>query len=601
MADVTVDVECYQNYFLVVFKGVKGSRKTLAFDMYNDSELNCRAIIHVLENNRTIGFNSINYDLPMITLALSGASNMCLKSASDAIIQCDLKPWQFEKRYGIRVPYHLWEHVDLIEVAPGVATSLKLYGGRMHSKRLQDLPIDPTDYIMPEQCVQLREYCVNDNDTTADLWNKLQSAVSLRGELSERYGLNLMSKSDAQIAEAVIKQAVEAKAGFKVKRSDAPANWEFKYTKPTWLKSFVMPQLNEALASVEAATFKLSDKNVVVMPDELSDLKISIGNSVYRMGIGGLHSSESAVSHYSDDKYVLRDHDVASYYPASILNQGLYPSATGEAFIDIYRAIRDERIEAKRAGDKSRADSLKITLNGTYGKLGSPYSFLFAPHLMIQVTITGQLALLKLIELIEMREIPVISANTDGIVIKCPRHMEGEVNRLIKHWESVTGYETEETRYKSVHSRDVNNYVAIKEDGSVKTKGVFGFSGLMKNPANEICAEAVVAYLKDNIPVEKTVEACSDVRKFLTVRTVKGGAVHEGRYIGKVIRWYYTTDATEPIVYKTNGNQVPRTDMNVRTLMELPDDNLPPADLNRTWYIKEALSMLSQLGLDKPV
>lgn len=64
--------------------------------------------------------------------------------------------------------------------------------------------------------------------------------------------------------------------------------------------------------------------------------------------------------------------------------------------------------------------TFKIVLNGTFGKLGSKYSFLYSPNLMIQVTITGQLALLMLIEALEAAGISVVSANTDGIVSRCP-------------------------------------------------------------------------------------------------------------------------------------------------------------------------------------
>lgn len=60
----------------------------------------------------------------------------------------------------------------------------------------------------------------------------------------------------------------------------------------------------------------------------------------------------------------------------------------------------------------------KIQINGTFGKTGSPYSVLFAPTMLIQTTITGQLSLLMLIEWHEIYGIPVISANTDGVVIK---------------------------------------------------------------------------------------------------------------------------------------------------------------------------------------
>ena len=59
----------------------------------------------------------------------------------------------------------------------------------------------------------------------------------------------------------------------------------------------------------------------------------------------------------------------------------------------------------------------------------------------------------------------------------------------------LTGFKTENTQYRAIHSRDVNNYVAVKTDGKAKTKGEFATTGLMKNPSNQVCVDAVVEYL----------------------------------------------------------------------------------------------------------
>ena len=56
-------------------------------------------------------------------------------------------------------------HIDLMEVAFGDG-SLKLYGGRLHSKRLQDLPIAPDSHISDEDRSLLVRYCENDHDTS---------------------------------------------------------------------------------------------------------------------------------------------------------------------------------------------------------------------------------------------------------------------------------------------------------------------------------------------------------------------------------------------------------------------------------------------------
>jgi hypothetical protein len=109
------------------------------------------------------------------------------------------------------------------------------------------------------------------------------------------------------------------------------------------------------------------------------------------MGIGGLHSSEQRQALVSDSDHVLIDRDVTSYYPAIILEGNLSPLHLRErdAFIRVFRSIVQRRVEAKKKGDSVVANALKIVANGSFGKLGSRYSVLYSPHLMIQVTLTG--------------------------------------------------------------------------------------------------------------------------------------------------------------------------------------------------------------------
>ena len=78
------------------------------------------------------------------------------------------------------------KHIDLIEVAVGDC-SLKIYGGRLNSKRMQDLPIAPEQEILPEQREELRLYCLNDLDTTIDLFNALEGQLSIREQMEKIY------------------------------------------------------------------------------------------------------------------------------------------------------------------------------------------------------------------------------------------------------------------------------------------------------------------------------------------------------------------------------------------------------------------------------
>ena len=438
----------------------------------------------------------------------------------------------------------------------------------------------------------IRPYCINDLDTTIDLYRKLEAQIKLRSEMSAEYGVDLRSKSDAQIAEAVIRSEIEKRKGKKVYRPEFPPDYKFKYNVPDFV-GFATDQLRAVLDTVRSADFTLTEKGDVAEPEAIGNLKFTFGSTTYQMGIGGLHSCESTVSHVADDEYMLCDRDVTSYYPNIILNQKLYPKHLGTDFLDVYKTIVDRRVAAKRAGDKVTDAALKITINGSFGKFGSKWSVLFSPNLLIQTTVTGQLALLMLIEGLELAGIPVVSANTDGIVIKCHRADHQMMVDVITAWEQRTSFNTEETQYTALYSRDVNNYIALKPNGTYKGKGAFSEAGLSKNPTNEICVMAAVDYVQFGIPVETTIRSCQDVRKFITVRNVTGGAVRGDKFLGRAVRWYYAIASKMCITYKTNGNKVPKSD-GTKSLMAL--GNRLPEDIDYTWYIKETTDILKDIA-----
>lgn len=261
--------------------------------------------------------------------------------------------------------------------------------------------------------------------------------------------------------------------------------------------------------------------------------------------------------------------------------------------VEILAELESLRQELEHA--ETRASVGKIACNGSFGKFGSRYSALYSPELLIQVTLTGQLALLMLIEMLEFEEcIEVISANTDGLVIKCPADRLDMLDAVVWEWEARTGFETEETRYRALYSRDVNNYLAVKVDGKVKGKGAFAPTTLAKNPQAPICTEAVVRYLVDATPVETTIRGCSDVAQFVVVRQVKGGAIDQGgRYLGKAVRWYYSTDVDGPLRYKVNNYTVAGSEGG-RALMTLTDHRPEDIDLER--YIQMSKDILKEIG-----
>ena len=583
---VIVDIECFPNYFLIAAMNLTDN-SLQTFDMTSDTSLDCERIESFLSQNEIITFNGNRYDIPMLRLALKGANCEKLKKANDNIITNNMTSWQFENEYNLP-PFEI-NHIDLIEICPGKA-SLKSYGSRWHCEKLQDLPYEPGKILSKEEMYLLKTYCINDLLITKVLFEKLIPQIDLRRKLSNQYKIDLRSKSDAQIAEAVIKAELQRK-GYPIGKANPPNS--FKYQVPEFIK-FITKGFNEALNILSTKDFVVTNAGQTEMPKELLTLQLKLGSSIYQLGMGGLHSTEKSVYHIADNKTLLVDMDVTSYYPSIILNQKLFPPQLGEGFLKVYREIVDTRLKAKSEGDMITSDALKITINGSFGKLGSKYSSLFAPALMVQVTVTGQLSLLMLIEKLEIAGIPVVSANTDGIVIKCQKNMEEQMLAIVKWWEDVTGFNMERSDYTALYSRDINNYIATKENGKTKVKGCFKPGDWQKNPQNEICNEAVIQYLLTGVDFIDTLKSTKDITKFLTIRMVKGGAVKNGKELGKAIRWYYAINDRTTINYKDSGNIVPRT-YGAKPLMDLPKDF--PVDLNYDWYIEECKDLVCDLGL----
>jgi len=592
---VSVDIEVLPNYFLVSFKKREGG-EPLEIEMHGTlsklQSLQKSKMNSTMKKYTTFGFNSKNFDLPLINAALDGANCKALHKMAGTMIKNRMPDWLVYRDF--EITKRNYDHIDVSEPAPAVLISLKNYGTRIGSKRLQEFYLDPNLPIESKEIPAFRSYCINDLDTTIDLYNAIEDRIKLRISMSDEYGLDLRSKSDAQIAEAVICSELE-KVGVTPVKPNFSRTYKPTYKAPNYIQ-FESPELQELVHEIESIEFDLADNGAVKLPKNLSNRKIVIGDTKYKMGIGGLHSQEKSLSVVSNETHVMRNADFSSYYPFIIILLGLAPKHLGKKFLTIYERIVRRRLKAKAEGDKLVADSLKITINGSFGKFGSKYSKLYSPDLLLATTITGQLTLLMLIEQLEFNGIPVVSANTDGLEYFCPRDKVELAETIIFDLELVTGYEMDSGEYKALHAANVNNYVAVY-DNEVKAKGIYAKTTLSKGRSTPIVFTAIREYLGKGIKLHDTINRCKDVNEFIAARTVKGGAVWKDEYLGKMVRWYYSKDGTS-IHYKSNGNLVPKTGEGngVKPMMDLTEDI--PKDLDINWYVDEAIKKLKDLGVD---
>jgi hypothetical protein len=565
------------------------TEKIIDFELYDNHPIDSKKLAAILRQHTTLGFNSSNYDLPVIVAALRGDTNAQIKQLSDDIINA-AQLWQVLKKHKITIPSS-FDHIDIMPIPIGQA-SLKIYGGRLHAPKLQDLPIEPNSLINASQRAVLREYCHNDLHTTRILYDVIRPQIELREQMGKQYGgIDLRSKSDAQIAESVIKHELEAK-NIDCTRPTMKISTTYKYKKPSHI-TFANQVFNDLVMMIESVQFTLNDNGQISLPPELLN-KITFNSAEYQLGIGGIHSCESSQAVIAKDDELLFDVDVASYYPYLIIDGKYYPKHLTPEFLTVYESIVNRRIEAKRKKDTVTADSLKITVNGSFGKFGSKYSFLYSPDLLINTTLTGQLTLLMLIERITLAGGTVKSANTDGIVILCKKDNVQSIKDAVTMFELDTIFNMEYTEYRALYSINVNNYLAVKPNGTTKGKGQFAIGGLAKNPTNTISVKAAIAYLTKQTPIKDTILHCQDIRDFITLRTVQGGAIKDGVLLGKAIRWYHSTSEQGAIHYAKNNNKVPKSD-GAKPVMNYPDSL--PDDIDYQFYINEAKNIIKSCGV----
>ncbi len=376
-----LDIENLYDFFQIKIR--EGDHIHSQFCMYPGVEsMDLQALANILARTTIYTFNGNHYDIPMLTLALHGAPQAMLKEANDRVIMHGMKSWQFYDFYGITVPDYI-DHVDLFDVAPGVAISLKMYAGRLHAPTIQDIPVPFDTPIEPLQRWMVSLYCDNDLEVTGLLRDGLKDRIALRAAMGKQYGVELRSKSDAQIAEAVIKSQLN----FNPQRRFIPHGYSFKYEPPHYIR-FATPQLQQLLEIARTADFIVSDKEQAIamglpedtlrtgvqIPKQLHGLDIRINQGVYRIGIGGLHSQETSVNYTTQPGvHKLVDVDVKSYYPSLILGMDMYPEQIGPAFSAIYRNIYDRRLEAKlRVSEiQCKLTELKARLQGLKNAQGS--------------------------------------------------------------------------------------------------------------------------------------------------------------------------------------------------------------------------------------
>ena len=194
-----------------------------------------------------------------------------------------------------------------------------------------------------------------------------------------------------------------------------------------------------------------------------SCLNVVINGFRFDFGVGGLHGSlESKVVRSSEEDKII-DADVKSFYPNMAISNRIYPLHLGDTFCKIYKDVYVQRQSYGKGTPENAV--MKLALNGVYGDSNSEFSPFYDSSFTMKITVNGQLSLSLLIDrLLDIPELQVIQANTDGVTVKHPRRYEEQYYSICKKWEEDVKLELEFAHYKSMHIRDVNSYIAVYEE-----------------------------------------------------------------------------------------------------------------------------------------
>lgn len=457
-----------------------------------------------------VGFNSIYYDIPVLDYVLSKKpSNKEIFEYSVATISRLNGEGGFHKK---ELSLE-WNQIDLMKAYAfdALGVSLKQIAINLQWHRIQDLPFEFDKSIKKSDVSILLDYNLNDTLITAELYNHSYEMLNLRNQLSSLYDVDLRSASDSRMANLLLNKIYSEKTkleyyDFSKLRTDR---------KLVWLRNCIGKNISFKTEKLQALLRKIMNTVVVKENNFAFKEQVEFGNCVYEIGVGGLHSVDSGGKFFSDENYVIQDADVASFYPNIILINNIIPAHLNNNFVDILRDITKERIEAKKKGDKVKAEGLKITVNSIFGKLNSETFWLQDAMSMLSVTLSGQLYLLMLIEDLMLNGIMTISSNTDGIVARIPRNLLDKYYEVCKAWESKTKFELEYNEYSEYYRIDVNNYITKKKDGSTKEKGrLLQEVSLKKGYRYPVVSRAIYNYFVHGVPVSKTLKECNNILDF---------------------------------------------------------------------------------------
>lgn len=492
----------------------------------------------------------------------------------------------------------------------------------MTNEQLNHLITNDFDrYILPKYVKPMLHYNKNDVYLVCEIARQKPDEIKLRYSLGAAFNLNLLCAARSSIADKLLNKFYAERSGlhieaFKDLRTNRTALSFNKIIFPHI--KFKTKQLQDLLEDMKKVVIYRTNKDSFVR-------EITFYGTTYTLATGGIHTQDKPVVLSSTKDYVYVHHDYTSYYPSIMISYKVVPEHLNkEVFAKMVDYFKQTRVKCKHAKkedgfvipgvhNKLAAEALKIVINAIYGKYGYENFWLYDRLAQMRVTINGQLMTMTLCESLELAGIHVVSANTDGIVIKLPYDKVDIYNQICNEWNATNKMSADDEHYKVLVSMNVNNYFDIQEDDTIEYKGALDpkqyLKDLKKGYDMPVVAKAVFEYFAHGISVMETLRNHKDILDFCKTQNVgkQFEVVYQKVENGKIIdihsqrhvRFYVSTKGVIIMKENVNSNQrsVLASGKPVIILNKLDDKDISLRNIDYKYYYEEAYKIINPIKL----